>query len=68
MSQSERRYDVDPGVEAMIRLEEHEKACAERMTEVRRALGTISTRLWWILGAAVAGACTMALEMLKRAV
>lgn len=67
MSKPERQYDVDPGVEALIRLEEHEKSCAERMAEVRRALGTISQRMWWILGAAIVGACTMAFEVFTKA-
>ena len=66
MATPERKYDIDPGTEALIRLEEHESRCSERMQEIRRALGTMSNRLWWILGTAIVGACAIAFEIFKQ--
>ena len=62
-----RRHDIEPGVEALIRLEEHDKTCAERMQRIDQALSTMSNRLWLILGAAVLGACAFAFEYLRKA-
>lgn len=67
MSKSEKLYDVDPGIEALIRLDGHEKACKERMDRIDRALGAMSSRLWWILGTAIIGACAIAFEIFKQA-
>ena len=58
--------DIDPGQEALIRITAHEKQCVERMEEIRRGLGTLSTRLWWILGAALTGLGLVAFEFIKK--
>ena len=66
MDREKRQFDVDPGVEALIRLEEHQDSCAEFRAEVREYFKLVSARLWWILGTAIIGACAIAFEIFKQ--
>ena len=49
-----------------VRLDEHEKACAERWSENRKAMAGFDLRLRWILGFVITGQGALILLLLAQ--